>query len=73
MSLFWKGQSIQISALIDSGADESFIDTALASQLDLPTVGLDQPLRASALDGRLLANVTHRTVPVCILLSGNHQ
>lgn len=73
VSLFWKRQSIQLSALIDSGADESFIDAALASQLDLPTVGLDQPLRASALDGRLLANVTHRTVPVHILLSGNHQ
>lgn len=73
MSLFWKGQSILLSALIDSGADESFIDAALALQLDLPTVGLNQPLRASALDSRLLANVTHRTVPIRILLSGNHQ
>lgn len=59
MSLFWKGQSIQLSAFIDSGADESFIDAALASQLDLPSAGLDQPLRASTLDRRLLANLIH--------------
>ena len=72
-TLTWKGQSTDISALIDSGADESFLDTNVAKQLGLPVLSLDEPLVAYALDGRLLARVTCKTAPVGLLLSSNHQ
>ena len=34
---------------------------------------LSSPLTANALDGRLLAQVTHQTAPVLLYLSGNHR
>ncbi|KAK7922262.1 hypothetical protein WMY93_009164 [Mugilogobius chulae] len=43
------------SALIDSGADENFLDVDLACQAQLEVETLDVPLVANALDGRLLA------------------
>ena len=72
-TLTFKGQSTELLALIDSGADESFLDSHVVRQLGLATETLDQPLEANALDGRLLARVTSKTEPVCLLLSGNHQ
>lgn len=44
----------------------------LVEQLKIPTVLLDKPLDANALDGRLLAQVVARTCPVRLQLSGNH-
>ena len=52
---------LELLALINSGADESFLDTTLVKQLGLPTELLDEPLEANTLDGRLLARVTTRT------------
>ncbi|KAK7883132.1 hypothetical protein WMY93_029306 [Mugilogobius chulae] len=43
------------AALIDSGADENFLDVDLACQAQLEVETLDVPLVANALDGRLLA------------------
>ena len=71
-TLSWKDQTLEVLALIDSGADESFLDTRLVKQLGLPTEPLEEPQEASTLDGRLLARVTTRTCPVQLQLSGNH-
>lgn len=60
-------------ALIDSGEDESFIDSGLMEQLGLPTETLKRTIEANTLDSRLLARVTSRTGPVQLLLSGNHS
>ncbi len=68
----WRNQTLELQALIDSGADESFLDTTLVRQLGLTTEQLKEPLEASTLDGRLLARVTTRTCPVQLQLSGNH-
>ncbi|KAK7887257.1 hypothetical protein WMY93_026878 [Mugilogobius chulae] len=43
------------AALIDSGAEENFLDLELARQACLELVTLETPLNANALDGRLLA------------------
>lgn len=43
-----------LGTLIDSGADESLMDWALAVKLNLKTELLSQPIEASALDGSLL-------------------
>ena len=58
---------------IDSGSDENFIDFDFCSQAQLRLDLLPEPKEVFALDGRLLARVTHRTTPVSLLLSGNHQ
>lgn len=43
-----KGQSHLFLALIDSGADESFLDCEVVEQLGIPTVDLKEPLEANA-------------------------
>ena len=61
-----------ISALVDSGAEESFIDSALVAQWRVPTIKIPVPLAIHSLSGSQFAQVTHRTEPVSLLLSGNH-
>lgn len=48
-------------------------DMAVDDQAHLLTFPLPTPIAVFALDGRLLAQVTHRTVPLPLLLSGNHR
>ncbi len=62
-----------LSALIDCGADDSFIDSDLVEQLGVSLEPLEVPKNANALDGRLIATVTHRTAPVTLIISGNHR
>lgn len=71
--LFTPSVSLELSVLIDSGADDNFMDIDLAKQLMLDTELLPQPLVAHALDGHLLSRVTHRTQPVKLQVSGNHS
>lgn len=65
--------SIPVSALIDSGAEDNFLDQEVAVQAGVRLVALASPITALALDGRLLAKVTHCTEPLTIMLSGNHR
>ena len=62
-----------VSALVDSGADENFIDAGFVSQVGIHLEQLPSPLNANALDGRLLALITHRTKPLVLIVSGNHH
>ncbi|KAI3367781.1 hypothetical protein L3Q82_026217 [Scortum barcoo] len=65
-------QRFSFQALIDSGAEENFIDEQAAEQAGIPSEPLERPRNALAVDGRILAQVTHRTLPVKLVLSGNH-
>lgn len=65
--------SLPVSALIDSGAEDNFLDVELAKQCNLPVQTLSHPIRANSLDGQLLAHVTQCTVPVTLCISGNHR
>lgn len=65
-------QVVSVKVLIDSGADESFLDWGLARKLRLCVSPLTSPLEAQALDGRLLFNVTHVTPPVKLVISDSH-
>ena len=65
--------TLSISALVDSGAEDNFLDLELALQAGLQIVPLETPLVANALDGRLIAKVTHHTKPIKLVLSGNHH
>ena len=59
-------------ALVDSGAEESFIDSAFVLQAKIPTIKLPDNQPVNALDGKHLANITRQTVPLTLILSGNH-
>ena len=71
-ALVWRSKSVPIPALIDSGADESFLDRQVAMQMNINLLPLDCPLQAKALNGLPLARVDSKTVPVTIILS-NHR
>uniref|UniRef100_A0A8D0D3W8 Retrotransposon gag domain-containing protein n=1 Tax=Sander lucioperca TaxID=283035 RepID=A0A8D0D3W8_SANLU len=65
--------SLPLSALIDSGAEDNFIDANLVKQANIPLESLPAPINVATIDRQLLAKVTHQTVPVTIVLSGNHS
>jgi hypothetical protein len=69
----WGDQSKSLQVLIDSGADESFMDATLVSELSIPTQLLSVPMDARALDGRSIGRVTYNTVPSNMRVSGNHS
>lgn len=71
--LWWGDQQLEVGALVDSGAEENFIDASLVKQWNLPTESMEKPLVANALTGVRLAQITHTTVPVSLTLSGNHH
>lgn len=72
-NICYQHQQLSLQDLIDSGAEESFIDVQVAEQAGIPFETLEKPRNALAVDGRILAQVTHRTVPVTLVLSGNHH
>ena len=72
-SLTWGGKTQSFQAIVDSGADECFIDSALVSQMGIPTEATDGPMEVCALDGSPLTPITRRTVPVSLCVSGNHH
>ena len=59
----WSQVSCPPEVLVDSGADDNFIDSNLASQFHLPSEPLPAPKDVFALDGKLLARITHHTPP----------
>lgn len=65
-SLTCAGVTLLFQALVDSGADDNFIDTELVNQLQIPLKPLVKPKNANALDGRLIATVSLRTDPVSL-------
>ncbi|KAF7644811.1 hypothetical protein LDENG_00215410, partial [Lucifuga dentata] len=71
--LDFAGQRLPLSALLDSGADENFLDSFLAKKLKVPVHSLDQPREATALNGQSLSQVSHVTDPVRMTVSGNHS
>ena len=46
----WSHDTLPVQVLIDSGADDSFIDYELFSQANIPTMALSEPQEDLALD-----------------------
>lgn len=63
---------VSLAALVDSGAEDSLMDSELAKQTGLPLEALETPLPTVALNGEEIARITHRTLPVTVVVSGNH-
>ena len=72
-TLLLNQQSLSLPVLLDSGADESFLDAQLVVSAGISTQPLTAPLNARGLNGKLLAHVTHVTEPLHLVLSGNHH
>ena len=73
VTLQWPGGSRKTSALLDSGAEESFLDTATAARWRVPLVEVSRPLVANSLNGQRLGRITRATIPLKLRISGNHQ
>ena len=67
------GGAQTLATFIDSGADISLIDEELAVQLGIDQVPLPSLVSASTLDSHLLGAVSHQTMPIHMLLFGNHH
>lgn len=61
-----------VTALIDSGAEQNFIDSALTEKLGIVSEPLPNRLHVTALSGQQLPDITHVSEPVSLTLSGNH-
>ncbi|KAJ0022316.1 hypothetical protein NQD34_009806 [Periophthalmus magnuspinnatus] len=72
-TLCLNSDTLPVVALVDSGAEEDFIDKRLAEQFGIKLEALEWPLDAWALDGRSLAHVTLVTEPLTLVVSGNHR
>lgn len=64
---------IPLLMLITTGTEDNFLDLELASHSGLPFELLNPTVTVYALDGRLLAQVTHHTSQLLLVLSGNHH
>uniref|UniRef100_A0A3B3HRG1 Gypsy retrotransposon integrase-like protein 1 n=1 Tax=Oryzias latipes TaxID=8090 RepID=A0A3B3HRG1_ORYLA len=66
-------ETLDLHALIDSGAEQNLIDHSIVIRLSLPTEALPSPVKAAGLGGQQLSVITHRTKPVLLVSSGNHR
>ena len=71
--LLLPSSSPPITALVNSGANESIMDRSLALWLGLNPEKLPSPISARVLDGQVLGRVTSRTNPVHMLLPRGHR
>lgn len=71
--LLWSRDSISLSFLVDSGADDSFIDQDLVKQASILREVLSEPKTILGLNGEILVKVTNRTAPLTLIVSGNHS
>lgn len=72
-SLTCTGVTLLCQSLVDSGADDNLIEVELVNELQIPLEPLVKPQKANALDGRLIATVTHQTESVSLVISSNHH
>ena len=73
VTLEWPEGKQKTSALIDSGAEESFLETKTAASWGIPLVEVSCPLVANSLNDQKIRQITKATVPVRLLISGNHR
>ncbi len=70
--LSFQGVSHTGHALLDSGAEGNFLDSASAQKWNISTIPLAKPITEWSLMGNPLATITHFTPCVSLSLFGNH-
>ena len=71
--LLFNHMEVLIKPFVDSGADENFMVADFVELHNIPVFPLTVPRNVNALDGGLLSVITHQTVPLCLLISGNYH
>jgi transposase InsO family protein len=66
------GKPSTVAALLDSGADVSFISFGLAKKLNIPLVKLPEPIPLRLADGELTESIVFTTEPLSIMIA-DHQ
>ncbi|KAL7855896.1 hypothetical protein AOLI_G00195000 [Acnodon oligacanthus] len=66
-------ESVSTSVFIDSGAEENLMDEDFTLNWGVPLQRLDSPVCDVAVDGWVIAQISHRTSPIHLTVSGNHQ
>ena len=69
----WTGGNKKTSALLDSGAQESFLDAGATAHWGIPLLEVSRPLVANYLDSQRLGCITKAAIPLCPLVCGKHQ
>lgn len=71
--LHGRNQSHPFSALVDSGADDNFLDSSEVKRLGIPTETLQTPITVRWINTRSHHVIHRQTVPLTLMVSGNHQ
>lgn len=66
-------RTLPVEVLVNSGANDNFVDTDFVKSHELPIYKLSVPEEVHAIDGTLLEVVTHRTEPLKLALSSNQE
>lgn len=61
-----------LSVLMDSGAEQNFPDTSLATKLNILLEPLPNPFHVHTLSGQCLPDIAHVSEPLSLSLLGNH-
>lgn len=59
--------------MIDSGCEQNLIGSAFIQYMSIKAVPLTVPLCVSALDGKALPQITHKTKPLQLVISSNRS
>lgn len=73
MIINFNNSDFHSQALLDSGAEASFLDAKLAESWGIPAEPLTKSLSAWTLKGQHMALINHRTPPVSLFVSGNNH
>lgn len=69
VSLEWAGGGRKTTALIDSGAEENFIDLEVAQKWGIPVEKIFPDRVTNSLNGQRIGHVTHVTGPIKLWIS----
>lgn len=72
-TLLCSHDTISLSFLIDSSADDSFFDQDLVTQASILTEVLSKPKTILNLNKEILAKISNQTTPLTLVVSGNHR
>ncbi|KAI2645969.1 Transposon Tf2-6 polyprotein [Labeo rohita] len=71
--LQWATEFHHCKALLESGAEDNFMDWNFARLLHVPITPLTLKISVNALNGQSLPCITHTTAPITMITSGNHK
>lgn len=67
-TLLWKLESLHLNFLVDSVADGWFISQEVVEQAKIPQWNYTMKDTILDLNGRILVKVTHRTIPLTMII-----